>query len=186
MFNNAMELIVLGLYEKKQIDKNLNYRYSPLLKKGLDKFALINLAYFENKDILPTNENELIEIMNKPIINLIEKLPYEYKKLIKNKSEWDLNSEFISTTMDCNYYIEEDLNDLIFGNRKFRKSINNIKNPEFELECQKFFDLIIQKTQEEYIEIRNFLEQRNHTYLTNSMLLDDEDIRTLIEIIKIL
>ncbi|MFR4767520.1 MAG: hypothetical protein ACLUAF_16435 [Paraclostridium sordellii] len=28
MFNNAMELIVLGLYEKKQIDKNLNYRYS--------------------------------------------------------------------------------------------------------------------------------------------------------------
>ena len=177
MFNNAMELIVLGLYEKKQIDKNLNYRYSPLLKKGLDKFALINLAYFENKNILPTNENELIEIMNKPIINLIEKLPYEYKELIKNKSEWDLNSEFISTTMDCNYYIEEDLNDLIFGNRKFRKSINNIKNPEFELECQKFFDLIIQKTQEEYIEIRNFLEQRNHTYLTNSMLLDDEDIR---------
>ena len=177
MFNNAMELIVLGLYEKKQIDKNLNYRYSPLLKKGLDKFALINLAYFENKAILPTNENELIEIMNKPIINLIEKLPYEYKELIKNKSEWDLNSEFISTTMDCNYYIEEDLNDLIFGNRKFRKSINNIKNPEFELECQKFFDLIIQKTQEEYIEIRNFLEQRNHTYLTNSMLLDDEDIR---------
>ena len=131
MFNNAMELIVLGLYEKKQIDKNLNYRYSPLLKKGLDKFALINLAYFENKDILPTNENELIEIMNKPIINLIEKLPYEYKELIKNKSEWDLNSEFISTTMDCNYYIEEDLNDLIFGNRKFRKSINNIKNPDF-------------------------------------------------------
>ncbi|MFR4767519.1 MAG: hypothetical protein ACLUAF_16430 [Paraclostridium sordellii] len=40
--------------------------------KRLDKFALINLAYFENKDILPTNENELIEIMNKPIINLIE------------------------------------------------------------------------------------------------------------------
>lgn len=36
--------------------------------------------------------------------------------------------------------------------------------------------MIIQKTQEEYVEIRNFLEQRNHTYLINSMLLSDEDI----------
>lgn len=177
IFNNAMELVVLGLYEKKQKNNlSSSYKYSLLLKKGLDKFSLLNLIYFENKNILPTNENALIEAMNKPIINLIDKLPDEYAELIKNKNEWDLNSEFISTTMECNYYIEDDLNDLIFGSRKFRKSINNIRNPEFELECQKFFDLIIQKTQEEYVEIRNFLEQRDHTYLTNAMLLEDEDI----------
>lgn len=177
VFNNAMELIVLGLYEKKEVrDKNLNYKYSPLLKKGLDKFSLLNLIYFEDENMLPTNENALIETMNKPIINLVNKLPDEYAELIKNKNDWNLDSDFISTTMDCNYYIEDDLKDLIFGSRKFRKSINNIKNPEFELECQKFFDLIIQKTQEEYVEIRNFLEQRNHTYLTNSMLLEDEDV----------
>lgn len=177
IFNNAIELVVLGLYEKKQINNlSSSYKYSPLLKKGLDKFSLLNLIYFENENLLPTNENALIEVMNKPIINLVNKLPDEYEELIKNKNEWDLNCEFISTTMDCTYYIEDDLNDLIFGSRKFRKSINNFKNPEFELECQKFFDLIIQKTQEEYVGIRNFLEQRNHTYLTNSMLLEDEAV----------
>ena len=154
-----MELIVLGLYEKKQIDNlSSSYKYSPLLKKGLDKLSLLNLIYFENENILPTNENALIEVMNKPIINLVNKLPNDYAELIRNKNEWDLNNEFISTTMDCTYYIEDDLNDLIFGSRKFRKSIDNFKNPEFELKWQKFFDLIIQKTQEEYVEIRNFLE----------------------------
>ena len=48
IFNEAMELIILGLYEKKYIkNSEFNYNYSPLLKKGLDKFSLLNLMYFD-------------------------------------------------------------------------------------------------------------------------------------------
>ncbi len=147
-----------------------------MLKKGLDKFSLLNLVYFRGENILPTNEHDLIRTFNKPIRELVNKLPDQYIELIKNKNDWNLDSEFISTTSKCNYYIEEDLNYLIFSNRKFKKAIEHVRNTEFELECQRFFDLMVSKTQEEYIEIRDFLEQRNHTYLTNSMLLENEEI----------
>lgn len=177
IFNKAMELIILGLYEKKYIkNSEFNYNYSPLLKKGLDKFSLLNLMYFDTEEIFPTNEYALIESMSSPFYNLIDKLPNEYKEIIKYKGEWNLDSNFISTSDEGIYYIEEDLNDLIFGSRKFRKSIRYLKNAEFELESQKFFELMLQKTQMEYVEIRNFFEQRNHTYLTNSMLLKSDEI----------
>lgn len=172
-----MELIILGLYEKKYIkNSEFNYNYSPLLKKGLDKFSLLNLMYFDTEEIFPTNEYALIESMSSPFYNLIDKLPNEYKEIIKYKGEWNLDSNFISTSDEGIYYIEEDLNDLIFGSRKFRKSIRYLKNAEFELESQKFFELMLQKTQMEYVEIRDFFEQRNHTYLTNSMLLKSDEI----------
>ena len=177
IFNEAMELIILGLYEKKYIkNSEFNYNYSPLLKKGLDKFSLLNLMYFDTEEIFPTNEYALIESMSSPFYNLIDKLTNEYKEIIKYKGEWNLDSNFISTSDEGIYYIEEDLNDLIFGSRKFRKSIRYLKNAEFELESQKFFELMLQKTQMEYVEIRNFFEQINHTYLTNSMLLKSDEI----------
>ena len=180
--------------DNKQLINIIQAQYSRL-SKGQKLIAQYIINNYDKVAFMTASKlGEAVGVSESTVVRFANALGYAgypklqegLQELIKNKSECDLNSEFISTTIDCNYYIEEDLNDLIFGNRKFRKSINNIKNPEFELECQKFFDLIIQKTQEEYIEIRNFLEQRNHTYLTNSMLLDDEDIRTLIEIIKIL
>lgn len=177
IFNEAMELIILGLYEKKYIKNvDFNYDYSPLLKKGLDKISLLNLMYFGNQEIFPTNEYDLIQSMSKPLSNLIDKLPDEYKKIIKSKEDWYLDGNFISTSVEGKYYIEEDLNDLIFGSRKFRKSIKYLKNAEFELQSQKFFELMMQKSQNEYVEIRNFLEQRDHTYLTNSMMLQSDEI----------
>lgn len=86
IFNEAMELIILGLYEKKYIkNSEFNYNYSPLLKKGLDKFSLLNLMYFDTEEIFPTNEYALIESMSSPFYNLIDKLPNEYKEIIKYK-----------------------------------------------------------------------------------------------------
>jgi len=179
IFNSAMECITLGLCEKKQIkDSNDIYKYSPLLKKGMDKFAILNLIYLNEGDrsILPTDENSLISTFNFSIINLIDKFPEKYIEGIKNETDWYIDSEFISVTGECKYYITEELNQLIFNERKYRKSIKAICK-EFELESQKFYQLISNKEQDEYSEIRNFLEQKNHVYLTNSQLFEDDDVR---------
>lgn len=178
IFNSAMECITLGLYEKNQVkDCSKSYKYSPLLKKGMDKFALLNLLYLneENTNLFPTNENSLITTFNFPVTNLIDNLPEKYREIIKNETDWYLESEFISIASECRYYISEDLNELIFSKRKYRKSIA-ARYKEFELESQKFYQLISSKSQDEYNEIRNFLEQRKHSYLTGSLLFEDDEV----------
>lgn len=180
IFNNAMELSCLGLYEKVQnVSKQESYKYSLLLKKSLDKFSLLNIAYLlfdkAGNPLLPTDEAALIKRFNHPIKNLIDKLPNEFKELLCN-SEWYSEDNFINIGSDNCYYCTPDLLDKLNNDRLYRKA-NNSPYKELELESQKFIELLFERTQEEYCEIRSFLEQKEHAFITSSMFIENEYIR---------
>lgn len=175
-----MELICLGLYEKVQ-DKpeQEEYKHSILLKKALDKLSLLNITYslFDEigKPLLPSDEASLIYAFNFPVKNLIDKLPREYRKCLFT-SEWYSEENFISVGHDRCYYCMPDLLDKLNNDRMYRKA-NKSPYKQLELESQKFIGLLFERTQEEYCEIRSFLEQKDHTYITNSMFIENDYIR---------
>lgn len=181
IFNNSMELICLGLYEKQQNKSEKGeHKYSPLLKKALDKFSLLNLTYSlfaeDGEPILPSDETALITTFNFPIKNLIDKLPEEYAELFRN-TDWYWEDAYINLGRENYYYCTSELLDKLNYDRIFRKASKSYYK-ELELESQKFIDLLFNKSQEEYCEIRGFLQQKEHAYLTNSMLLEEDDIRS--------
>ena len=181
VFNNAMELSCLGLYEKVQEKSDQGkYKYSPLLKKALDKFSLLNMAYslFDEKGdpILPSNEAALIKIFNFPIRDLIHTLPGKYQKICKTM-EWYAEESYITIGSDNCYYCMPDLLDKLNNDIVYKKAKRS-NNKELELESQKFIKLLFARNQEEYCEIRNFLEQKDHVFITNGMFLENDNIRT--------
>jgi hypothetical protein len=180
IFNNSMELICLGLYEKLQNKSEVgDYKYSPLLKKALDKFSVLNLTYslFDNdlQPILPTNETALITTFNFPIIDLINKLPEDYVDVL-SKTEWYCDDTYISMGSNNCYYCSPELFDKLNNDRVYRKASNSLYK-ELELESQKFINLLFDKNQEEYCEIRAFLQQREHAYISSTMFLEEDAIR---------
>lgn len=180
IFNEAMELACLGLFEKKQFKENEgNFKYSPMLKKSLDKFSLLNYEYDTltseyNHKLFPTNETELIKTLSYDIEMLIEKIPIELQGDFKS-TEWYKEEALVSLGSDNSYYCTESLLDLINDDRKFRKS-KGTKHKERELNSQKFIGLLFDRSQEEYCEIRLFLEQKKHSHITRTMLLAEEYI----------
>lgn len=180
IFSNAMELICLGLYEKVQ-DKSEQgkYKYSALLKKALDKFSLLNITYSlfdsEGELLLPTDEAVLINTFNFPTKDLIDKLPKEYINELKD-TEWYSEENYIVVGNDNCYYCMPDLLDKLNNERIFGKASKS-HYKELELESQKFIELLFERNQEEYCEIRIFLEQKSHAFLTQTMFVERENIR---------
>lgn len=180
IFNNAMELSCLGLYEKVQHKSEQGgYKYSPLLKKALDKFSLLNITYslFDEKGqpLLPSDEAALINTFNFSIKDLIDKLPEEYQEIL-NKTEWYSEENYINVGSDNCYYCTPDLLDKLNNDKIYRKASKSLYK-ELELESQKFINLLFDRTQEEYCEIRTFFEQKDHTFITNSMYMERDNIR---------
>lgn len=180
IFNDAMELACLGLYEKKNIKyEERMFKFSPILKKSLDKFSLlnymINSKYHIKEDFFPTNETQLIKAFNLDINELIDELPEEMKKEIE-KTDWYMEEAFVGVGKDNCYYCTESLLDIINNDRAFRKA-SKARTKELELASQKFIYELFKREQDEYCEIRNFLEQKKYTFITNQMFLKDETIQ---------
>jgi hypothetical protein len=180
IFNDAMELACLGLYEKKNIkDEERKFKFSPILKKSLDKFSLlnymINSKYHIEEEFFPTNETKLIKAFNLDINELIDELPEEIKKEIQ-KTDWYMEEAFVGVGKDNCYYCTESLLDIINNDRAFRKA-SKARAKELELASQKFIYELFKKDQDEYCEIRNFLEQKKYAFITNQMFLKDEAIQ---------
>ena len=181
IFKNAMELSCLGLYQKLQYkSKQGEYRYSPILKKALDKLVLLNITYLLTDEkgelILPSNETALIKAFNFPLKDLIDKFPKEYKEALNN-TEWYYEENYINVGSDNCYYCTSVLLDRLNNDRIYRKA-NNSPYKELELESQKFIDLLFERNQEEYCEIRSFLEQNQHAFITNTMFVEMDNIRS--------
>ena len=66
--------------------------------------------------------------------------------------------------------------DSINSTRKFRKA-KDTKDKELELASYYFIEKLFERGQDEYCEIRNFLEERKHAYITDSMYRKNEYIR---------
>ncbi len=180
IFNNAMELSCLGLYEKVQNKiEHEGYKPSLLIKKALDKFSLLNIAYSlfneDEEPILPSDEAALIAVFNFPTKKLIDKLPDEYRESLYD-SVWYSEENFISVGSDNCYYCTPDLLDKLNNDRIYRKA-NKSPYKELELESQKFIELLFDRTQEEYCEIRSFLEHKKHVFITNSMFIENDYMR---------
>lgn len=180
IFNNAMELACLGLYEKLQNKSDRGeYRFSHLLKKALDKFALLYITFslFDEygKPLVPTDEAALIYTFNFPLNDFIDKLPEEYAEDLR-KTEWYTEENYITVGSDNRYYCMPDLLDKLNNDRIYRKAV---KSPykELELTSQKFIELLFERSQEEYCEIRAFLEQRDHAFITSGKFIEDENLR---------
>lgn len=179
-FSDAMELCCLGLYEKVQNKSDqVGYNYSPLLKKALDKFTLLNITYSlisdNGKPLLPTHEAALIKAFNSPLSNLIDKLPCQYRESLR-RTEWYCEENLVTIGLESFYYCTEELLDRLNNNQIYRKA-NIAFNKELELENQKFIRLLFERDQDEYVEIRDFFEQRSHVYLTGLMYLENDEIR---------
>lgn len=149
IFNNSMELACLGLYEKQQNkSENGEHKYSPLLKKALDKFSLLNLTYSlfteDGEPILPSDETALITTFNFPIKNLIDKLPEECSALLRN-TDWYWEEAYINLGRENYYYCTSELLDKLNYDRIFRKASKSYYK-ELELESQKFIDLLFDKS----------------------------------------
>lgn len=180
IFNDAMELVCLGLYEKKNIkDEEIKFKFSPVLKKSLDKFSLLNYManskYDTEENFFPTNETQLIKTFSQDINELIDKLPAEIKNEIA-KTDWYMEEGFVRVGKNNCYYCTESLLDIINNDTIFRKS-SKARSKELELASQKFIYELFQRNQDEYCEIRNFLEQKKYTFITNQMFLKDETIQ---------
>lgn len=180
IFNEAMELSCLGLFEKSQMSSEKGeYKQSKLLKKALDKFSLLNItcqpADNKNESMFPSDETALIKTFNFPVMNLINKLPEELRSLLKD-SEWQYYDNLVNTGTDNCYYCTEELNEKINDDSAYRKASNAPKK-ELEFQSQKFIRLLFLRTQEEYCEIRSFFEDKRHVYITNKMFLEDDSIK---------
>lgn len=180
IFNDAMELACLGLYEKKNIkDEERKFKFSSILKKSVDKFSLlnymINLKYGMENSFFPTNETQLIKAFNLDINEFVDELPAEIKKEIE-KTDWYMEEAFVRLGKDNCYYCTESLLDIINNDRAFRKA-SKAKGKELELASQKFIYELFKREQDEYCEIRNFLEQKKYALITNQMFLKDETIQ---------
>lgn len=179
-FNLAMEIMCLGLYEKKKIkEESPGFSYSKRLKKALDIFSLLNYYTLKgtesSKDFFPVDEAALIKMASRDIEELIIKLPEHIREEFLT-SEWYQCGPLINLGRDNCYYCSEELLDLIMDDMRFRKPAN-VKNKELELESQKFIQELFNKTQEEYCEIRYFLQQKKNSYITQIMFLEDEYTR---------
>lgn len=180
IFCDAMELMCLGLYEKKNIvNEERKFKFSPILKKSLDKFSLLNYMLNSNYDteenFFPTNETELVKTFSLDVTELIDKLPIEVKNVITN-TEWYMEDCLVTVGKDNCYYCTESLLDIINNDRVFRKS-SRARNKELELASQKFIFELFQRNQVEYCEVRNFLEQKKYAFITNQMFLKDDVIQ---------
>lgn len=179
VFQSAMELCILGLYEKEEKKSNLiqkdEYVQSPLLKKALDKFSLLNYTYSlsdsEETLILPTNEVSLIETFNFPIKILIDRLP-EKKRQKLVATDWYMDDAYVSIGSDRNYYCTPELLDKL-NERIYRKAIKS-SFKELELKSQKFIELLFERNKDEYVEIRNFFQQKEHAYITGSKFIESD------------
>lgn len=181
IFNSAMELSCLGLYEKLQNKSDQgDYRYSPLLKKALDKFSLLHITYSlfdeEGAPLLPIDEAALVYTFNFSIKELIDKLPGEYAGELC-KTEWYTEESYITVGNDNRYYCMPELLDILNNDRIYRKA-NNSPFKELELTSQKFIQLVFERSQEEYCEIRTFLEKKDYVFITGRMFIEDENIRS--------
>ena len=78
LFNEAMDLACLGVFEKKQLIERDGTFYSRVLKKSLDKFVLLNYTYMYNANkIFPSNETALIKMLSNDISDVIDNMPME-------------------------------------------------------------------------------------------------------------
>jgi REase associating with pPIWI_RE len=180
IFNEAMELSCLGIYEKHvnevKSDDQMDYFRSPLLKKALDKFSLLNLYYnlFDKngEPILPTSETALIKSFNFSTKQFIDRLPDAYRKPL-TKTDWYMDESYVNIGFENTYHCTPELLDKL-NERIFRKA-KKAKYKELELQSQKFIELLFEKNQDEYCEIRSFLQ---HTpYITSKHFIENESLR---------
>lgn len=182
IFNSAMELICLGFYEKSEISGqrkgNDGFIYSPLLKKALDKFSLLTMTYslFDNegKPLLPADETSLIKAFNFPIKELIDQLPINFRQLLE-KTEWYTEEAFVNIGKENCFYCTSDLLDRL--NERIYRKAKDSPYKELELRSQKFIQLLFERAQDEYSEIRNFLQQKESAFLTAKKFIEKENVR---------
>lgn len=182
IFQSAMELCCLGLYEKSQSSgvhaKKEGFIYSPLLKKALDKFSLLTLVYSlyddNGKPIFPTDEAALIKTFNFPVSEMIDRLPPGFREPLM-KTEWYMEEAFVTVGLDNYFYCTPELLDLL-NETIFRKA-KDAPFKELELQSQKFIWLLFEREQDEYEQIRNFLQQKEFTYLTSQKFIEYENVR---------
>ena len=182
IFQSAMELCCLGLYEKSQSSgvhaKKEGFIYSPLLKKALDKFSLLTLVYSLYDDngepIFPTDEAALIKSFNFPVSEMIDRLPPGFCEPLM-KTEWYMEEAFVNVGLDNYFYCTPELLDLL-NETIFRKA-KDAPFKELELQSQKFIRLLFEREQDEYEEIRNFLQQKEFTYLTSQKFIEYGNVR---------
>lgn len=179
LFNEAMDLACLGVFEKKQLLESRGEYYSKILKKALDKFALLNFKYaYENSEseqILPNDETALIKMFSNDINDIIDNLPEVASKLLQ-KTDWYYEQSLVHIGSGNSYYCSENLLDSINYTRKFRKA-NEAKYKELELASYYFIEKLFERNQDEYCEIRNFLEQREHAFITDTMYRKNDYIK---------
>lgn len=180
LFNQAMDLACLGIFEKKQLIEKEDIFYSKALKKSLDKFVLLNYIYNTSnvnniKEIFPSNETALIKMLSNDISDVIDNMPKEISEELKN-TDWYYEEALVHIGKNNCFYCTENLLDSINNIRKFRKA-KDTKEKELELASYYFIEKLFEKSQDEYCEIRNFLEQRKHAYITNSMYRKNDYIK---------
>lgn len=179
LFNEAMDLACLGIFEKKQALERDDIFYSKLLKKSIDKFVLLNFMYTSSrnnkKKVFPSDETQLIRMLNNNISEVIDNMPEGIKEELKN-TDWYYEDALIRIGRNNCFYCTENLLDSINNTMKFN-SVKEAKEKELELASYYFIERLFEKTQEEYCEIRNFLEQKKHSYITGTMYRKNEYIK---------
>lgn len=179
LFNEAMDLACLGVFEKKQLIESDGKFYSKTLKKSLDKFVLLNFIYSSSrestKEIFPSNETSLIKMLSNDMNEVIDNMPREIAEELKN-TDWYYEDALVYIGSNNCFYCTENLLDFINNTRKFRKA-KDTKEKELELASYYFIEKLFERNQDEYCEIRNFLEQRKHAYITDSMYRKNDYIK---------
>lgn len=179
LFNEAMDLACLGVFEKKQLIERGGTFYSIPLKKALDKFVLLNFIYASSgdntKEVFPSNETALIKMLNSDISEVIDNMPKEVSEKLKN-TDWYYEDALVHIGRGNCFYCTENLLDSINNTRKFRKA-KDTKEKELELASYYFIEKLFERSQEEYCEIRNFLEQRKHAYISDDMYRKNDYIK---------
>lgn len=179
IFQHAMELSILGLYEKEEMkskhNQNNEYIQSPLLKKALDKFSLLNITFSlydqHGAPIFPTDEASLIKTFNFPINDVIDRLP-ESKRQYLIATDWYMDDAYVSIGFNHEYYCTPELLDKL--NERIYRKVKSSPYKELELQSQKFIELLFDREQREYEEIRNFFQQKESVYITGRMFIETE------------
>ena len=175
-FSSAFDFTLMGLYKKKQLIYSEDGVYCSTLKKGLDKFAYLNKMYNlldkKGQFILPFHETMLIKTFSKPLSYMIEKLPDEYKSIMKDSSFYSI-SELITIGDNNTYYLLQEAFEIL-ERREFFKSKDK-KYTEFEYKGQKLYLEMISNGQKDYESIRSFLINPKNTCIFANRFFQTEE-----------
>lgn len=154
----------------------------PALRRACANGAFLNCKfglYQNGQHILPQTEWELFNIFEIPLAELIDQLPTEYSKEIKEETKLYFIEALVECidTEKCRFAITDQGYFVMSNNIKIRKSVKN-KNPLREYHSQKIIENMFEQ---DYVTKRLFLINEANVYIPCNKIDQTEEQKKFID-----